>query len=160
MLLLVGGGEMESELAQHISVLKLDTRVIMPGRISHGRVPGVYSLIDVLVYPRYSMRLTELVTPLKPLEAMAMGKALVASDVGGHRELIHHGETGLLFKAGDESALTEQIVRLLVDHAFSDALQRQSRTWVQEHHSWGKTAAVYRNIYACISRDPLQNSHA
>jgi glycogen(starch) synthase len=57
-----------------------------------------YNLIDVLVYPRHSMRLTELVTPLKPLEAMAQGRLLVASDVGGHRELIRDGETGILFK--------------------------------------------------------------
>ena len=47
------------------------------------------------------MRLTELVTPLKPLEAMAQGRLLVASDVGGHRELIRDGETGVLFRAGD-----------------------------------------------------------
>src|ERR1700709_710364 len=51
------------------------------------------------------MRLTELVTPLKPLEAMASGRLLVASDVGGHRELIRHGETGLLFKAGNPPPL-------------------------------------------------------
>ena len=71
------------------------------GRVPHADVPRYYDLIDVLVYPRLSMRLTEMVTPLKPLEAMAQGRLLVASDVGGHRELIRHGETGVLFKAGD-----------------------------------------------------------
>jgi glycosyltransferase involved in cell wall biosynthesis len=144
---------MESELAQLISDQGLGSRVVIPGRIPHERVPGVYALIDVLAYPRYSMRLTELVTPLKPLEAMAMGKALVASDVGGHRELIRHGETGLLFKAGDETALAKQIIRLLVDHELGNTLQRQSRTWVQEHHSWERTAAVYRKIYSSVKRN-------
>ena len=56
----------------------------------------------MLVYPRLSMRLTELVTPLKPLEAMAQGRLVLASDVGGHRELIRDGETGTLFKAGTQ----------------------------------------------------------
>ena len=72
----------------------------MPDRLPHEPVPGVYALVDILAYPRYSMRLTELVMPLKSLEAMAMGKVLVASDVGGYKELITAGETGVLFKAG------------------------------------------------------------
>jgi glycosyltransferase involved in cell wall biosynthesis len=93
MLLLVGGSETETELINLASALGLGSGVIMPGRIPHERIPGVYAMVDVLAYPRYSMRLTELVTPLKPLEAMAMGKALIASDVGGHKELIHNGET-------------------------------------------------------------------
>jgi glycogen(starch) synthase len=68
--------------------------VIFTGRVPHTEVQRYYELIDVLAYPRLPMRLTELVTPLKPLEAMAQGRMLVASDVGGHRELIRHGETG------------------------------------------------------------------
>ena len=81
-LLLVGGGEMADKLTVQIKKLDIENRVVMPGRIPHERIAGVYAIIDILAYPRYSMRLTELVTPLKPLEAMAMGKALVASDVG------------------------------------------------------------------------------
>lgn len=147
-LLLVGGGEMEGELAQLVAGLELGKRVVMPGRIPHERVPGVYAMIDVLAYPRYSMRLTELVTPLKPLEAMAMGKALVASDVGGHKELIRHNETGLLFKAGDEGALAGELQRLLKDGELRESLERQGRDWVARHHTWEKTTAVYRDIYA------------
>ncbi|MBB5346991.1 glycosyltransferase, exosortase A system-associated [Desulfoprunum benzoelyticum] len=147
-LLLVGGGEMEGELKQLVAALGLGKRVIMPGRIPHERVPGVYSMIDVLAYPRYSMRLTELVTPLKPLEAMAMGKALVASDVGGHKELIRHGQTGLLFKAGDEAALAGELKHLLTDGELRETLQRQGRDWVARHHTWEKTTAVYHDIYA------------
>src|SRR5262249_47561850 len=82
-LLLVGGGEMERELRDQVDKSGLRNKVILPGRFPHAKIPRIYSLIDVLVYPRYSMRLTELVTPLKPLEAMAVGKPLVASDIGG-----------------------------------------------------------------------------
>ena len=147
LLLLVGGGEMEQELNALIATLELSDRVVMPGRIPHERVPGVYAMIDVLVYPRYSMRLTELVTPLKPLEAMAMGKVLVASDVGGHKELITAGETGVLFKAGDEAALAEMLGELLVDKGQRETLQQCGMTWVKEQHTWDKTTRVYRNIY-------------
>jgi len=147
-LLLVGGGEMESEIKDQVQRLNLTDKVIIPGRISHDRIPGVYALIDVLVYPRYSMRLTELVTPLKPLEAMAMGKALVASDIGGHRELIRNNETGLLFPAGNKIALAESIGSLLKDHALREKIEKQGIEWVRENHTWDKTTSVYAEMYA------------
>src|SRR5690606_18711012 len=95
---------------------------------------------------------TELVTPLKPLEAMAMGKAVLASDVGGHRELIRHGETGILFKAGDEGALAGELLRLLSDRQLREGLQSRGRAWVGEHHSWEKTTGVYRTVYESVKR--------
>jgi glycosyltransferase involved in cell wall biosynthesis len=146
-LLLVGGGEMESELRSQIKRLKLEEKVIMPGRIPHDRIPGVYALADVLAYPRYSMRLTELVTPLKPLEAMAMGKGLVASDIGGHRELIQHGRTGLLFPAGNAEALAQALDRLFNNQALRQDLGKRGRIWARQQHSWDRTTAVYSDTY-------------
>jgi PEP-CTERM/exosortase A-associated glycosyltransferase len=146
-LLLVGGGEMDSELKKLASDLGLNDRVIMPGRIPHERVPGVYAMIDILAYPRYPMRLTELVTPLKPLEAMAMGKALVASDVGGHKELIRNNETGILFKAGDLEELTVSLERVLEETDLRGQLEEQGREWVKENKTWDKTTEVYVDIY-------------
>ena len=89
----------------------LRDRVVFTGRVPHAEVQRYYDLVDVLAYPRHSMRLTELVTPLKPLEAMAQGQLFVASDVGGHRELIRDGETGTLFKAGSAETLAAAVVR-------------------------------------------------
>ena len=99
--LLVGGGMQEAALREQARVRGVADRVVFSGRVPHQEVQRYYDLIDVLAYPRHRMRLTELVTPLKPLEAMAQGRMLVASDVGGHRELIRDGETGVLFPAGD-----------------------------------------------------------
>jgi PEP-CTERM/exosortase A-associated glycosyltransferase len=146
-LLLVGGERMETKLKEQIQRLGLGKDVIMPGRIPHERIPGVYALVDILVYPRYSIRLTELVTPLKPFEAMAMGKAVVASDVGGHREIIEHGKTGLLFAAGNISALSETLGLLLDEPALRDSLATRASNWVREH-TWDSTTSVYRDIYA------------
>ena len=147
-LLLVGGGEMEDALKAQVQRLGLEDKVIMPGRIPHDRIPGVYALVDILAYPRYSMRLTELVTPLKPLEAMAMGKALVASDIGGHRELIRHNETGILFQAGNVEAFSTALTHLLDDYALRQRLQSEGTAWVRKHHTWKKTTSVYDRVYA------------
>ena len=138
---------MEKELKAQIKRLSLEKKVVMPGRIPHNRIPGVYALVDILAYPRYSIRLTELVTPLKPLEAMAMGKALVASDVGGHRELIRHNETGLIFSAGSEIALADALKRLLDDDSLCKNMESQVPSWVRKHHTWKKTTSVYEDIY-------------
>lgn len=149
-LLLVGGGEMTTELNELKNRYNLSERIVLPGRIPHERVPGVYSMIDILAYPRYRMRLTELVTPLKPLEAMAMGKAIIASDVGGHQELIQHDKTGLLFPAGDESALAEALDNLLTNDAARDQIQQTGKTWVRQHQTWDVTTSVYGEIYNSV----------
>ena len=126
---------------------RLRDRIILPGRLPHERIPGVYTLVDILAYPRHPMRLTNLVTPLKPLEAMAMGKALVASDVGGHKELIRHGHTGILFPAGNLEGLVDALEKLITDHDQRLELAQQGQAWVVAHHTWEKTTAVYRDIY-------------
>jgi PEP-CTERM/exosortase A-associated glycosyltransferase len=147
-LLLVGGGRIESELRAQIEQLRLKDRVTMPGKIPHESIPAVYAMCDILAYPRYASRLTELTTPLKPLEAMAMGRGVIASDIGGHRELIQHGRTGLLFRAGDLSALVETLRCLLDNPAMCQELGLQASTSVQQTRSWDKIAATYADVYA------------
>ncbi len=147
-LLLVGGGEVEKQLKEQVVNLNLENHVIMPGRIPHNRVRGVYAMMDIMIYPRYSIRLTELVTPLKPLEAMAMGKAVIASDIGGHRELITHNETGILFPAGDAAGLAESILSTLDDKILLERLRKNGIQYVLENKTWEKTTAVYKVIYS------------
>jgi glycosyltransferase involved in cell wall biosynthesis len=94
------------------------------------------------------MRLTELVTPLKSLEAMAMGKALLASDVGGHRELIQDGRTGVLFPPGDAGALAESLARLLENPGLRRSLEESGRVWVAAERTWAKVTEPYGDVYA------------
>ncbi|MGQ9686804.1 MAG: TIGR04063 family PEP-CTERM/XrtA system glycosyltransferase, partial [Thiobacillaceae bacterium] len=112
-ILLVGGGPQEANLKAQARDLGVADKVVFTGRVPHAEVSRYYDQIDVLAYPRHSMRLTELVTPLKPLEAMAQGRLFIASDVGGHRELVRDGETGLLFRAGDVEALARRALEAL-----------------------------------------------
>ena len=93
------------------------------------------------------MRLTELVTPLKPLEAMAQGRLIVASDVGGHRELIEHGKTGMLFQAGDADALADQVIGLVRQVQTWPSLRAQARAYVERERNWRGSVARYRDIY-------------
>ncbi len=153
-LLLVGGGPQEDTLKALAGQLGIADKVVFTGRVPHNEVQRYYALIDVLVYPRISMRLTELVTPLKPLEAMAQGRLLVASDVGGHRELIQDGQTGVLFKPGDPVALAEKVAELLVDATRWPALRARARHFVETSRNWRASVDRYRPVYAAaLDRD-------
>jgi PEP-CTERM/exosortase A-associated glycosyltransferase len=146
-LLLVGGGPQDQALRALAARLNLQDKVIFSGRVPHDKVADYYGLTDILVYPRLPMRLTELVTPLKPLEAMAQGLLVLASDVGGHRELIEHGKTGILFKAGDAQALSEQVIQLVRRADTWPALRRQARAYVERDRNWAGSVARYGPIY-------------
>ena len=149
--LLVGGGRQEAELKILVSQLGIVDKVIFTGRVPHDTVQRYYNLIDVLVYPRLSMRLTELVTPLKPLEAMAQGRLLVASDVGGHRELIQSGKTGILFKAGDKDALSGAVLELLRHPERWALLKSAAREFVERERNWQMSVSRYRSVYGALA---------
>ncbi len=146
-LLLVGDGVEAGSLRDRVRDLGMSDQVIFTGRVSHGEVERYYGLIDLLVYPRLSMRITELVTPLKPLEAMAQGKPVLASDVGGHRELIDEGVTGTLFRAGDPASLAENALALLSDSGLVSRLTAAARAHVLEHRCWSDNAQRLERIY-------------
>lgn len=149
-LLLVGGGPQEAALKAQVRALGLDDRVVFTGRVPHAEVNRYYDLIDLLAYPRHSMRLTELVTPLKPLEAMAQGHLFVASDVGGHKELIRHGETGWLFKADDRDALAAAVLDMLAHRDRWPQLRANGRRFVEEVRNWRNSVAHYEAPYQAM----------
>ncbi len=147
MLLLVGGGPEEARLHALAQSLGLGDRVRFTGRVPHGDVRRYYDLVDIFVYPRHSMRLTELTTPLKPLEAMAQQRLVMASDIGGHRELIQDQVTGYLFPPDDEAALAAAIARVTQDTAAHAAIRDAALHFVQTERNWAAAAAQYRPLY-------------
>ncbi|SCY24546.1 TIGR04063 family PEP-CTERM/XrtA system glycosyltransferase [Nitrosospira sp. Nsp13] len=150
--LLVGGGPQEQELKALAMQLGLEDKVIFTGRVPHDQVQRYYNLINVLVYPRLRMRLTDLVTPLKPLEAMAQGRLVVASDVGGHLELIEDGKTGILFKAGTPHALAAKVLDLLARPDLWPGLRAAARNFVETQRTWQGSVARYKNVYGSLVR--------
>ena len=156
--LLVGGGPQEEALRKLVVDRGMTDRVIFAGRIPHGEVNRYYGLVDVLAFPRRRIRLTEIVTPLKPLEAMAQGKMLVASDVGGHRELIQDGETGFLFPAGDALALACTLKRVLAQKSEWPRVRGKARRFVEAERTWTRSVACYTEVYHTLS--PAQAARA
>ena len=145
--LLVGSGEQEAALRRLVDERRMSSDVILTGRVPHEEVRAYYAIMDVLVYPRISKRITELVTPLKPLEAMALGKTVIASDVGGLRELIEDGTTGLLFNAGDPHDLAKKCVLALTDRALSERVAQAGREFVRREKDWTPVCKKYLDLY-------------
>jgi PEP-CTERM/exosortase A-associated glycosyltransferase len=150
-LLIVGGGPMEEALKGRATSSPASSSITFAGRVPHNAVERYYSLIDVLAYPRKKMRLTDLVTPLKPLEAMAQGKMVAASDVGGHRELIEDDVTGTLFAPGDPAAIATTLAALFADRANWAERRETARAYVERDRNWSSNIQRYAPIYAKLT---------
>ncbi|SMF64671.1 TIGR04063 family PEP-CTERM/XrtA system glycosyltransferase [Allosphingosinicella indica] len=153
-LLLVGGGPMEQALRAQAAASLVADRILFVGRVPHQEVERYYALTDILAYPRKAMRLTELVTPLKPLEAMAQGKLVAASSVGGHRELIEDGVTGTLFAPGDPAAIANALSGLLADRAGWDERRANARAFVEAERNWSSNISRYAPVYHRLTGKP------
>ena len=149
-LLLVGGGPMAGALEAQAAASPAAHAIRFVGRVPHGEVERYYSLCDVMAYPRKASRLTELVTPLKPLEAMAQGTLVAASDVGGHRELIADGRTGTLFAPDSPEDCARALADLLAGRAQWDAIRAAARAHVAERHDWARNIRRYLDVYQAL----------
>ena len=157
-LLLVGGGPMADSLKAQAEASPAAHAIRFTGRVPHSEVERYYALTDVMAYPRKKSRLTDLVTPLKPLEAMAQMKLVAASDVGGHRELVTHGETGVLFAPDDPAACAKALADLVDRRDEWDAIRDAGRAHVRENHDWHRNAQRYRVVYQALLGEPV-NGH-
>ncbi|MDI6780502.1 MAG: glycosyltransferase [bacterium] len=148
--LIVGDGDEMENLKGMVRDLGIDSYVIFTGRVAYVDILRYYSVIDIFVYPRRSERLTELVTPLKPLEAMSMGKAVLGSNVGGIRELVKEWKTGILFKPCDPEDLARRCLELIQNQEKRDMLCNNVRALVLAERSWNKIVEEYEEIYQAI----------
>jgi len=151
-LLITGDGNDEAALRARVAQRGLDRHVTFTGRVAHQEVSQAYAACDVLVYPRRLTEVTRLTTPLKPLEAMALGKAVLASDLPPLRELVTPGETGLLFRTGDRDDLIEKTAELLGDAELRRRLGASAKEWVTRERQWPTVVAPYREAYASVMR--------
>jgi PEP-CTERM/exosortase A-associated glycosyltransferase len=146
-LLLVGGGPRVEALKAQAEASSAREALRFIGRVPHDQVERYYALADVMAYPRKRSRLTDLVTPLKPLEAMAQGKLVAASSVGGHRELVEDGVTGRLFAPDDPAACADALASLLAERDRWDAYRAAGRAHVEQRHDWARNATRYLAVY-------------
>jgi len=146
--LLVGDGEERPALEAEARRLGVaDRTVVFTGRVPHDTVNAYYSVIDVFVVPRTNDRVSQLVTPLKPYEAMALERPIVVSGVAALREIVTDGETGLTFKPEDARDLANVVEPLLDDPARRATLGRAAREWVAANRTWRQNGRRYRELY-------------
>jgi PEP-CTERM/exosortase A-associated glycosyltransferase len=150
--LFVGGGPEENSLRALARALELGDSVVFAGRVPQEEIQRYYDLADLLVFPRVSMRLTELVTPLKPLEAMAQERIVVASSVGGHRELIRDRETGYLFPPNDPRHVRDGILTALSERDSWPRIRARAIEFIDNERSWAHSVARYSEVYGRILR--------
>ncbi len=145
--LIIGDGEDMPEIREAVRAAGAADYISLLGRVPHEQVQRYYSLMDVMIYPRRSVRLTELVTPLKPLEAMAQAKTVLASGVGGIRELVEHEQTGLLFRSEDRVDFCRQAERLIADSTLRRDLAERGRQYVLREKDWQVVGRKYEAVY-------------
>ncbi len=150
-ILILGSGEAESYLQQLCEDPSIGSHVLLKGKVPNSQIQRYYSIVDAMLFPRLGSRLTELTTPLKPLESMAMNKLVLASDIGGHRELIRNGQTGILFPAGSAQACANAMRgAMLMDlEQRRDMLTRADR-YVRVERTWLGNASLYLPVYERI----------
>ena len=158
--LIIGDGAALPELKQQVSEAQLDEYFIFTGRVPHNRVPDYYSIIDICPFPRRGLPVCELVSPLKPFEAMAMGKVIIGSSVQAIAEFIHEGENGFVHKKDDADDLADKLANTVSNTALRETLKVSSRKWVIEHRDWAILASNVHDIYLNLDNKININSEA
>ncbi|MEW2358531.1 glycosyltransferase family 4 protein [Spirillospora sp. NPDC029432] len=125
-----------------------DARVVFTGRVPMGSVRRYHALLDVFAVPRRADRVCQLVTPLKPIEAMAGGIPVIASDVNALREIVEPGVTGTLTVPEDAAAWANSLAALIYSHEERRKIGQAAREWVSAERTWRAVASRYRDAYA------------
>lgn len=155
---IIGAGEDATPIRDAIQKYHAEEYIRALPRVLHEEIKKYYSVVDVMVFPRLSVRLTEMVTPLKPLEAMSLQKAVLASDVGGQRELLEDEKTGLLFRAGSVVDFCEKAERLVRSAELRKQLGERGREAVLRNWDWKQIALRYQRIYDFVLRQPSSSA--
>lgn len=149
-LLIVGSGGVENDLRNLTHDFNLDGHITFAGRIAHNEITSAYSIMKVLVYPRRYTRTTALTTPLKPMEAMALEKPVIVSDVPAMLELVNPGITGFTFKAGSIEDLAKTCINALNNRLLCSNIATEAKHWVEKERQWPDLILKYNDIYNSI----------
>jgi glycosyltransferase involved in cell wall biosynthesis len=149
-LLLVGGGDLDKQLRELVKTLDLTQDVIFTGRVPHSEVSRYYSLIDIAPIPRKSYPVCELVVPLKPFEAMVLGKVLIVSNVEALEEIIDDGHTGFIFEKENFEDLADKIELVLNNPKLRMEIGIKAENWVKENHIWASISERVSKVYEKI----------
>jgi len=151
-LLIVGDGPDLDSLQQKASQSEVRENIYILGKIPNDKIVTYYQAMDVFCVPRTRSRVTELVTPLKPLEAMALNRPVLASNLPALAELVTHEKTGLLVEPDSRSALTQALDRVLYDSHYRAELASNAKQWVAANRTWSQVARTYQEVYRKLGK--------
>jgi glycosyltransferase involved in cell wall biosynthesis len=146
--LIVGDGPERAALQRQAAALGLGEAAVFTGRVPAAKVREYHALLDVFVVPRTADRVCQLVTPLKPVEAMASGLCVVTSQLKALAEIIKPEVTGVLTTPQDPAALADTLELLVCNPDIRRKLGDNAREWVARDRTWARNAARYREAYA------------
>tara|TARA_B100000683_G_C12510596_1_gene560620 strand:- start:2977 stop:4347 length:1371 start_codon:yes stop_codon:yes gene_type:complete len=138
----------QQDLREYCLNLGISDKAVITGPVPHNQVAPFYNLIDIFVVSRPDTRVTRLVTPLKPFEAMAMGKAVVASRLPALQEIITDGETGLLYEADSMISLSTNLEKLIEDNKLLENLGVRAKQWIMANRTWDVVTKKYQLAYS------------
>lgn len=154
-------GPLMTEIERLTSESGFGEKILMPGRIPHDDVAAHYSLLDIAPFPRKPQPVTEMVSPMKPLEALAMEKAVLVSSVRALSEMVQDGETGRIFEKGSVNDMARVLRELIKDPTLRQRLGKNGRRWVEEERTWDRTTAIFaQELRASITKRAQTPSHA
>jgi glycosyltransferase involved in cell wall biosynthesis len=143
----VGNGHYESTLHALAERLGVGDVVTFTGRVPHAQVPGLLSLFDVAPFPRLPLPVCEMISPIKPFESMATGKAVVVSSVAALTEIVQDRTTGLVFEKGSADDLARALGELLDSPELRFKLGESARTWVTNERDWSSIVGIVDSTY-------------
>ena len=133
---IVGGGNYAETLRELSEELGLTDIISFKGRVDPSLVTEFYDEADLVLIPRLPHRVCQLVSPLKPLEAMSYKRICFASDVTPLADLIKNEETGFLFEAGSNSHLAKSLRNAYASQGHYPKIAAQAFDHVIENHDW------------------------
>ncbi len=151
MLVIVGDGISLEELKFIAHDLGIENKVIFTGKVKPSEVQDYYSIIDSIVLPRKPYKVCQLVSPLKPVEAMAMGVPLIVSDVSALKEMVEHEKTALVHKSNDRMSLTQTLLRMANNPSLRSELSINARKHVSQYRTWDAVADHISSTYASLT---------
>ncbi|WP_084955660.1 glycosyltransferase family 4 protein [Thermoactinospora rubra] len=147
--LIVGDGAERDNLLELAAELRL-ADAVLPGRVGPEEALQAQAAIDIFACPREDLQVCRLVTPLKPVEAMALGKPVVLSDLPALAELIGTEGAGVLVPPGDPGELAKALAALREDPAKRAEMGEAGRAEVAAKRTWGRVAETYRDLYGSL----------
>jgi glycosyltransferase involved in cell wall biosynthesis len=150
-LLVVGVGPEKDNLEKLVRDLEIENKVIFTGKIDHAEIQDYYRIIDLFVVPRKRDYASDLVTPLKPYEAMALEIPLIVSDRKALLEIIGKNR-GFSFKTGDYEDLADTLIKCFSNYDNAKTKAKSARIWLTENRTWEKNAQIYKKLYTKLTK--------